>query len=471
MRLSLILLILSISIASCSDDSDSPESPDRSALVAEFQSVSTAVIQGGQVTFQDMATGEPTGWNWTFEGGTPATSTDRNPVINYNQAGSFQVSLTVTRDDEEETVTKDDFIKVVELYDGSELPTVQPCQLDKVFTNDFVDLGFPNNGPSPSLGTINVQVLFADFPDAAATKTTEEVLALLDPVNVDFFEEMSYGRMTVNLIPHHGWLRLSRTSGQYAMGLRSAVEHLAFIQEAVDLADNEVDFSETDIVLVMSNPDAQGIPYGPAFGSLNSSFAIQADGNSIRTGVTSGYDINHWGGIWLAHEMGHSLGLHDLYSFTGDAHQYVGTFGMMGLISGQAPGFFAYERWLLGWLDDAQIYCHQSGEIAIEIEQLATAGGVKAIMVPLSNTKAVVVESRKRNGFDTSIPKEGAIVYVVDTSIPRGDGPIQIRPTEFTGSMKEDAAMQGGDVYSYEGVRIEVVESKRSSDVVLVSVE
>lgn len=35
-------------------------------------------------------------WNWTFEGGTPSTSTEHNPTVVYNTPGTFNVTLTVT---------------------------------------------------------------------------------------------------------------------------------------------------------------------------------------------------------------------------------------------------------------------------------------------------------------------------------------------------------------------------------------
>ena len=465
LKFTLIISLLSLFILSCSDASQ-----ESVPLEPEFDANAVRVITGQEVRFQETSAGDPTGWNWVFEGGTPATSTEQNPVVTYSEAGNFQVSLTITRDGESESIVKSDFINVFTLFDGADLPEVASCKLDKVFDNDFVDLGFPNNGPLRSTGTIKVQVLFADFPDAAATATTTEVFDLLDPVNQQFFDEMSYGRLNVNLVPNHTWLRLSMPSSHYAEGLRSASGHLAFIQEAVDVADADVDFSDADLVVVMSNPAATAIGFGPAFVSLNDGFSIKADGNSIRTGITSGTDLNFWGGIWLAHEMGHSLGLHDLYAFSGsDAHRFVGGFGMMGLISGESPGFFAYERWLLGWLDDAQMYCHTAGSVAVELQEVATEGGLKAIEIPLSATEALVVESRKRKGFDSSIINDGVLVYVVNSSISRGNGPIQVKPNTDSGTMKQDAPMSIGDVYEYKGVRVEVLNTTSTSDVVLVS--
>ncbi len=51
------------------------------------------VLLGSKVGFTDLSTNFPSEWNWTFEGGNPNTSTERNPKISYNTAGSFKVSL------------------------------------------------------------------------------------------------------------------------------------------------------------------------------------------------------------------------------------------------------------------------------------------------------------------------------------------------------------------------------------------
>ena len=53
------------------------------------------ISEGERVHFKDMSTGNVTSWNWTFEGGEPATSTEQNPVVTYNRAGSYAVTLTV----------------------------------------------------------------------------------------------------------------------------------------------------------------------------------------------------------------------------------------------------------------------------------------------------------------------------------------------------------------------------------------
>ncbi len=55
----------------------------------------------------------------------------------------------------------------------------------------------------------------------------------------------------------------------------------------------------------------------------------------------------------------------------------------MGTQAGNAPGFFAFERWVLGWIDDHQIICHENGETVVELEAIEKVGGTKSIIVPI----------------------------------------------------------------------------------------
>ncbi|MGI4834120.1 MAG: PKD domain-containing protein [Janthinobacterium lividum] len=51
---------------------------------------------GLQVQFADTSALRPTAWSWTFPGGTPSTSTARNPLVTYNTPGHFGVTLSVS---------------------------------------------------------------------------------------------------------------------------------------------------------------------------------------------------------------------------------------------------------------------------------------------------------------------------------------------------------------------------------------
>jgi PKD repeat protein len=48
------------------------------------------------VEFTDISSGDPVSWEWTFEGGTPSSSTEQNPTVQYFTPGVYDVTLVVT---------------------------------------------------------------------------------------------------------------------------------------------------------------------------------------------------------------------------------------------------------------------------------------------------------------------------------------------------------------------------------------
>ncbi|MEM7283774.1 MAG: hypothetical protein AAF438_19335, partial [Pseudomonadota bacterium] len=150
----------------------------------------------------------------------------------------------------------------------SDLVSAENCYLPMA-SSSTVSLAVPRyEGRLPSVGTVNASVLFVDFEDVPATnRTPEEVFNIVSPTAPDFFSHVSYGRMDLNLQPHLTWLRLSKSSAHYGAGISTYNGHRSFLQEAINLADAEVDFSAADTVIVLANPDAQAIPFGPSFGA------------------------------------------------------------------------------------------------------------------------------------------------------------------------------------------------------------
>lgn len=65
------------------------------------------------VTFSDESSSNTMEWLWDFPGGTPSSSTEQNPTVVYNTPGIYPVSLTVSNDGGENTLTLDDFIVVL----------------------------------------------------------------------------------------------------------------------------------------------------------------------------------------------------------------------------------------------------------------------------------------------------------------------------------------------------------------------
>lgn len=89
------------------------------APIADFQANRLMVCEGTPVTFADFSyNAQATSWEWTFPGGTPATSTDQNPVVTYNTAGKYDVTLKTINANGDNTETKSEYI-----YVGTGTPT------------------------------------------------------------------------------------------------------------------------------------------------------------------------------------------------------------------------------------------------------------------------------------------------------------------------------------------------------------
>ena len=84
-------------------------------LSANFESSDTLIPLGCKIEFFDKSGGVPHNWNWTFEGATPDSSSAKNPIeIQYNEEGTFRVSLAISNPTGTDTIIKESYITVGE---------------------------------------------------------------------------------------------------------------------------------------------------------------------------------------------------------------------------------------------------------------------------------------------------------------------------------------------------------------------
>jgi len=93
------------------------------AVTANFVVSDNEICVGETVQFTDASMGIVVSWDWIFEGGTPATSTEQNPSVTYNTAGSFNVQLTVFNGSVYDTYLQEDYIIVTEIPAQANTPT------------------------------------------------------------------------------------------------------------------------------------------------------------------------------------------------------------------------------------------------------------------------------------------------------------------------------------------------------------
>ena len=83
-----------------------------SPYTANFMGSPINICDGGSVTFSDYSTPGTSSWDWTFEGGVPATSNEPSPVVTYATTGLYNVTLVVSNGTFSDTLVKDDYVWV-----------------------------------------------------------------------------------------------------------------------------------------------------------------------------------------------------------------------------------------------------------------------------------------------------------------------------------------------------------------------
>ena len=132
---------------------------------AAFTANTTAVAIGGGVTFTDHSTNSPTSWAWTFPGGSPASSTLKQPpVIHYSTSGTYDVSLTVTNANGSSSLTKPGYI-----YVGGVGINDQNPQSISIYPNPVKDILTIDGGSSiqkVQIYNITGQLVMSQQPDS-----------------------------------------------------------------------------------------------------------------------------------------------------------------------------------------------------------------------------------------------------------------------------------------------------------------
>ena len=350
-------------------------------------------------------------------------------------------------------------------------------------SRDTTTAGFPLPPSAlPSTGTLRVAVLFVDFPDAAAPYSTQrEAERNLDFVE-RFLEDSSYGKLDVQLLLRHGWLRAGNPYLHYTHGGAVGQSlHSRIAAEAAELADVDVDFSGVDALMVVHPSSHFG-------GGGTAHERVPTQEGDVRTLLINTFRVEgsadgaEWGDV-AAHELLHLLGLPDLYPYDAsrhgpspsDAHLtwILTEFGPMRLRAhvpaADWPGsggyreaieMLAWSRWQLGWLDSGQVRCVTGDGARVALGPVADPGGAAAMVaVPLSETEVLVMESRRSTGYDagSALLTEGVLVYTVDAIVASGLLPITVVGDTGNAHLDDYPVLQVGGSVTVRGYMITVV--------------
>ena len=335
---------------------------------------------------------------------------------------------------------------------GEELDTVQQIHQSRS--------GFPRLSPIDPFEDLRLLVVPASVDDRVFVESDLAVVEDAFETVADFYLDQSYGRATVEatIVPEAAWVRLEGSAEDVGIaGTGPFTDRTGFFEDVVEAVAADVDLSLYDAVAVVTHQ-------GPGLAFAQAIYRIDGDQARPPGFLIGGVFLRLWS--TYAHELGHVWLLsEDLYYVHDRAQIMMGGWDLMAESWNQTLEINPWTRWINGWVTDAQVNCITTpGSTTHAIETVSLASErTKMAVVKLSEHSVLVVDSRRDLGFGEhgwDANGDAAIVYVVDTSIRHGMGPIRWR-----GELR-----QIGESLTTDGVTITLDDADQTNDLITVTV-
>ncbi len=232
----------------------------------------------------------------------------------------------------------------------------------------------------------------------------------------DYYKEISYSTLKVEG-KFAGWVEVAKKRTEYTTGSGVATrEKTALLTESMDklLAKDKDALKDMDGVFFLFAggrvPNVtRGSLYWPHRASVSHSnkrwpyFIVQEGGDRMT-------DISVF-----CHEFGHMLGLPDLYSRPEvPGMEGVGVWCAMAnqLPNGRPQHFSAWSKEQLGWVKPTMIDPRVKQKLVLSpIED--SNGECFKVPIKADGSEYLLLENRKKKGFDTELPAEGMLIWRV----------------------------------------------------------
>ena len=303
--------------------------------------------------------------------------------------------------------------------------------------------------PRPVLGPQKTLVLMVEFSDVKFKSSPHSVVRMVEAVK-EWFEESSYGKMTVDYYLHPYPITLPRPYSYYGAPKAGAQRgddpkrileyyittfNLVYKKTDIDLA------NYTHIILihaggdeaVTSNPNdiwSHCFCLGPVVKKLPTETLEELKGilylPSKKGGWHAIYGIETISEeedmLVMIHEFAHSNGVPDLYIYASDGYSKGSEAGFWSNMDAGAmigADIDGWSKYILGWVEPKVYTIPVNDEV--DLYTLDNLEGLKAILVkiPGDPDHYYFIHARRRAGHDVNLPGEGVLVFKVNRMLPK----------------------------------------------------